>query len=400
MARHHKDWITGFEEVGQGIQSPKIFLTWSAISCLSWAVRNQVHWRQETAYIWYPNLFVILVANPGVGKSAIKLAARIMLEATGRPAGPNQTTSASMLKEMFELRSLVPMERGASPVESCGMWLPRDELGNFMDPTDELLLSILTELFDGDLLYRKTTKTQGFQELTNPWIGLLGGCTPAWLRGNMPIHTFEAGFGSRCIFVEGQLVPTVDMFPDGNVQLEEWRLRYAGLVADLKSISEDYVGTFEIPVELRPEFNDRANLYRHRAVKEYNGGPFAGYLTRKIIHLTKIAMICNLSRGGDMVLEVQDLERAEQILEHQEHRMHRIFHNVARSEHAHTPLILLQHIQNHGPTVDENIVFRLVMGRHTLREVQEALGSLEKAGYINRVGRNITLTDKGEAYEL
>lgn len=62
-------WIREFLSYTEGIPSPYIYRKWAAITALSGALERR-------AYLWttkrllFPNLFVLLVGPPGVGKSA------------------------------------------------------------------------------------------------------------------------------------------------------------------------------------------------------------------------------------------------------------------------------------------------------------------------------------------
>ena len=64
------DWVEGFIDLTDNIQSPLIFRKWAAITILAGALERKV-WVHTKGSNLYPNMFTILVGPPGVGKSEV-----------------------------------------------------------------------------------------------------------------------------------------------------------------------------------------------------------------------------------------------------------------------------------------------------------------------------------------
>ena len=77
------DWITNFMTFTEGLPTPEIFRLWSGISTIAATLERRV-WVATGRGVIYPNLFVVLVAPPAVGKSvAIDQSIRAIQTATG-----------------------------------------------------------------------------------------------------------------------------------------------------------------------------------------------------------------------------------------------------------------------------------------------------------------------------
>src|SRR4051812_35383690 len=61
-------WIESFLEATNGLPAPSIFLKWAAISAIAGALERKV-WVRMNRMNLYPNMYVFLVAAPGVGKT-------------------------------------------------------------------------------------------------------------------------------------------------------------------------------------------------------------------------------------------------------------------------------------------------------------------------------------------
>ena len=98
------DWIDTFVSYSEGIPSPEIFRLWVAISIVGGAMERRC-WMKSARGVLYPNMFILLVAPPAVGKTqAISLAMEIVyasrkgIEASAvMKIAPSSVTKASLV---------------------------------------------------------------------------------------------------------------------------------------------------------------------------------------------------------------------------------------------------------------------------------------------------------------
>jgi hypothetical protein len=65
MARNHADWLKAFVDYASYGEAPKRMYFWTGVSTLAGALRRRV-WIDQFYFQWYCNMYVILVAPPGV----------------------------------------------------------------------------------------------------------------------------------------------------------------------------------------------------------------------------------------------------------------------------------------------------------------------------------------------
>src|SRR6516164_1438064 len=71
--RHCRSWIERFIDYTSNLEAPEIWRKWSAISMIAATLEQKV-WA-DTGGNLYPNLYVFLVGQPGMGKSRSIMAA-------------------------------------------------------------------------------------------------------------------------------------------------------------------------------------------------------------------------------------------------------------------------------------------------------------------------------------
>src|SRR5215203_157636 len=65
MPRRTKDWLSAFVDYSGFGEAPKRMYFWVGVSAIAGALRRRV-WIDQAYFSWYPNLYVILVAPPGI----------------------------------------------------------------------------------------------------------------------------------------------------------------------------------------------------------------------------------------------------------------------------------------------------------------------------------------------
>ena len=68
--RRLPDWITSFEEYTSAFPSPQLFKKWGAIATIAMALERKC-WIKTNIGDLYPNLYILCLAPPGVGKTII-----------------------------------------------------------------------------------------------------------------------------------------------------------------------------------------------------------------------------------------------------------------------------------------------------------------------------------------
>lgn len=317
------DWIEDYLAYTSGIISPDLFRLWTAIGTLAAALERRC-WIETSSGLLYPNLFVLLVAPPGVGKTeSIKRGEELLSLTKKFKIAPKSVTSASLVDAVGEAARRTPID--GQLVEYSSLFLPAGELGVLLPAHDLGFLSILNDLYDNPANYTEKRRTLDRNtDIVRPQINILGGSQPAYLTSLLPEEAWNMGFTSRMIMVYANSAPKKPLFsfdPRDYALLERQK---AHLVAHLSKL-----GSAHTPFTLTQGAMDNISLW-HLA-----GGPpipqhsrLAHYNSRRTIHLLKLCMVASVSRDTTFEITEFDVERAKTWLFDVERLMPDIFRDM------------------------------------------------------------------------
>lgn len=276
----------------------------------------------------YPNIYVILVGPPGVGKSAILSQAERMLRALqDHHIAPNSVSSASLVDSLvLANRKIIRPNDTPAYVQFHYLTVIASELGVFLPIYDPLFMNSLTKFYDGEHYEeRRRTGKVNLSKLEHPHLGIIGGTTPSYLNSFLPEGAWDQGFTSRSLFVYAGEPVFRDIFEeDGN--LDELTKVYTNLIHDLKSIGhENLYGKMEWSKDAAAAITawNRKGL---PPVPEH--GKLVHYNSRRLAHVIKLCMVASISRSNDLLIEVEDYQTAIDWILEIEDKMPDIFHSM------------------------------------------------------------------------
>ena len=111
------DWIDDFMDLTDGLPSPRIFRLWSGITCIAGALERRA-WIETAQSNVYPNLFVVLVAPPGVGKTqAVNPVEDFWKDCKKFKVMPNNVTKAALIDALVSAGQTRIFNDGANILE-------------------------------------------------------------------------------------------------------------------------------------------------------------------------------------------------------------------------------------------------------------------------------------------
>jgi len=134
-ARRCHSLIESFVAATSNLESPEIFRKWAAIASIAATLEQKV-WL-ETSSALYPNLYVFLVAHPGVGKTrTVRAVKRYFTELPEPHIAPTSVTASSLVDALVKAkRTLIRIPEG--PLEYNSLLIAADELTAFMHKYDD-----------------------------------------------------------------------------------------------------------------------------------------------------------------------------------------------------------------------------------------------------------------------
>lgn len=378
--RNHADWLTAFMDYASYGEAPRHMYFWSGVSALAGALRRKV-WIDQAYFKWYPNMYIVLVAPPGiVSKSTTAgIAMNLLRKVPGIKFGPDVVTWPALIGAFAESTEGFDYE-GAIHAMSA-LTLESSEFGNLLNPQDKDMVDLLVALWDGKPgTFEKKTKHSGNDSVENPWINLIACTTPSWIAGNFPEYMIGGGFTSRCIFV----------YADAKAKY----VAYPGLTVppNLDAMADKLVQDLEHISTLTGEFTltpgavawGEAWYKRHYTVRSANldDDRFGGYIARKQTHIHKLAMILSASSGDSLRITDEHLTVADQMVTDLEPDMQFVFSKIGKSDNALYAERLIWFVHSKGK-VPYHEAYRYVHSYFpSMRDFEDILSGCVRAGYV------------------
>ena len=323
--RNVSSWLDSFVELTKTRHSPENFRLWSAASAVASGLQRKVHCRIMGREL-YPNLFILLVADPGVGKSNAIFSARDIITRDKRiKMAPQRITKEAfyMVLEESAANLIIPGE-AIQTHHSLSAFI--DEFGVFVRRGDLDFMADLADLYDCPTRFQYRTKHQVSQDLAKAWFNFISGCTPAWVKESFTEIALEQGFPARIIAVYGSQKSIPDLWSTGTEDTDNDKLRDV-LVEDFAEICE-----------LRGEFiwqSEAARMFQSwvsDGMKPFPQDPrLRHYCTRRIMHVAKLSMVVSASESNELVITLEHFRRARDILMGAELEMHKAYAVVGKN---------------------------------------------------------------------
>jgi hypothetical protein len=371
-------WIDSFIELSKPIESPVIHRKWAAIGAIAAALEQKV-WIQTTGTL-FPNMYIWLVGDPGVGKSrAVTLAGQFLRNLPEFHIAPTSITSASLVDFMVDSKVLLTLLTQA-PVEYNSGTILADELTAFTSEYDQDMVGVLTKFYDVDTPYGQKRRGKDINIfLKRPQLNMIIGVTPSNLMKYVPAYAWDQGFTSRLILVHSNEFVMIDnIFEQTIVDLPP------DMVHDLNCIRSLY-GEFIVDETYRGMFHQW---------RQSKGAPapthprLTHYCTRRWAHVLKLSMVSCVDRGDSLLITGQDFVRARDWLLEAEQTMPQIFQNTATAIDAKAQDELLYFVRTHdkGSGVKEDRIIREARKMLPINAVKATIDMLVKSGMLEQIG--------------
>ena len=325
-------------------------------------------------YILYPNLYVILVSESGVGmkSTAIKIGTNNFLE----KAVPDLTIMRGAITVKF-LVDWMSQAIAKSADGTAEVTIFCEEFRVFAKGlyADSGIIENLTKLYDCGV-WEYGTGGSGIYKVEKPCINLLAASTPEWLTTGSAADFIGGGFSSRivpvAIVVDEKQVANPKKVPL-STDLEK------KLIADLTAIGQ-LKGQFFVTKGAEDFFEQ---WYIKRDKLKNPDQRMKGYYSKKHDQALKIAMILSASIDDDLVITEDHIESALQLLGKIELTMQYAFQGVAWGERAKYQDKVLAKIEEKGMIPHWVLLqcFHYCMTGNDLTAIIHTLTEEEKIGY-------------------
>ena len=373
--RKHPSWIDEFVEATGYLNSPRIYRKWAALYAVSSALQRKTHLMAMGREL-YPNLFVMLVGPPGLGKSMAMEPVKDLLSSL-----PNVVLSPARLspEKFIQLvsRSSKILPQPDDPYFSQSAYAVLvSEIASFIRPQDDQIVTTLTDFFDCAKLWRYATLSRDEDRIENLYLTLLGGITPKTLADNFGAKAIGAGFTARVNFVYSDEYSPPNIF--GTVSVPD----LSSFQLDLAAIHKMH-GTFHFSREAA----QRLQALVTAGIPPTPTDPkFEEILTRRWVHLTKLAMLYSAAESSNLKIELTHLDAALETFLEYEACMAQSFAYMGASPVAQAIREIISFIKNEyaltGRPVTEAAVKKILLKDVQPQYVNSVLSELLQSGQL------------------
>ena len=359
----------------------------------------------DSAWEIFPNLYIMLCAPPGVGKSIVNEAKNMLLhfDEKGVPATngdssnstksylfPISPDSTSVQKLMDNLARKPQNVPGRPPYYHSSVSFILDELASIFKSNAEDMMTFLLTAWPCPKTYDDQKIVAGSRYIRNMFINLIGGIQPDVFSRMKRVDVLSNGFMRRFIIAyETMSRSRIAIIPPHS---EEQLAVKQELLVQLLKLSKLYGKVTYTPdaVALINEWHGDVDKF------VLNKSPYLiDYYQSKIIQAQKLAMCYHFSESTAMVIGIDPLRRAIKFLESLEHRMHYPFIPSASTDVADVKADVVKLLFQVPAGMTVNDMYRQFQKKLSHKDFLTVISDLLVANTVERTGSNkVKLKDR------
>ncbi len=321
--RHFPDFLDAYAAFARDEFCPRQFHYWTGVSIIGASLERKV-WIPRGKWNLHPNLYVLLVAKPGIGKSSAgnigaELLRQLGTEETRIKILASQNSQASFIDQFTGYKQFYVGEK--EHTHSSAYFYASEGSNSLAEiKGGGTIIPVLTDFYDCPGHWDKVLM-MGQTPLRNVCCNMLACVTFSFLEQLVPQREAEGGFASRLLFVLQDEVlirkPLWDETAPADTRdklLEDLNQIYA--MSGPFRVAESFKRRYEAWFPLNDEH--RQGLKSER---------MQHFLARKHTNVLKLCMICAASESSDMILETRHWERALKMIEVEEAKLPTVIKN-------------------------------------------------------------------------
>lgn len=383
MARHLSNWLEAYVKLMENTEPAKLFDVWVGYSVIAAALRRKVS-LQLGRLIYYPNIYVVLVAEPGVARKtqAIKYGINFLDTIPEIRMSSDSATKEAMTDDIegAGLDALMPT---GETLRHCSLNIISKEFESFLGQKKEntRMLTALTDLFDCPDKWSARTRHSKSPDIIRPWVNLLAATTPDSLASSLPATAVGGGLTSRIMFIWADKKKKSVAIP--GMTEEEVKLKEK-LEKDLYQISQ-LNGEFRMTADCRNKWIDWYDNFDEDESGDRicTDKSFSGWYSRKPTYIIKMSMLRAAAESNEMVVHWHHVEEAIKEIVSVEHLMGNAFKAIGKSEISAEVDTVLTIVNNYG-WISEKQLMTIVWRDIDSSKFDNVIDTIIKTGKVVR----------------
>ena len=368
----------------KGNEVPVIFHKWAGLVALSACAGRRFWLPRGGVYTVYPNIYVLLVGEPGTKKSTAMDIALSYIDAVGDiPVCADRISKEALAKELSASDSparktfIDPVTK--EKVEYNITVIFADEWSNFIGIDPVGMIEFFTTVY-GRGKYEVKTKNKGNDVILGPCFPLIGGMTPSVTDGLFKQNIISGGFTRRAFMVFSHPSKKAVAHPYIADDQEEAWLR---CIARGKEIATTLCGPFDWTKEAFKWFDDWYTKHKKTSIAETKHYR-QSWSNSKHDQALKLAMLLQLGQSDERLITVPNLERALDLIAEVEVTLDTVFEGAGRNEQSSIANKILMLLKTQG-FIPKKKLFRDLYADATRQELVEILTHLSETDQVKLV---------------
>ena len=354
-----ENWLDAYYEWTEQTESAPLFHKWCGVSTIASALQKKVSLHHGRLNI-YPNLYIILVAEPGVARKtqAIDYSIDVMSQIDGISRAADATTRESLI-QAIESATHDQMMPDGMIFKHNSLTIVSRELEDFIGSKKEnhRMVTTLTALFDcGSKPWVYQTKNSGTNKLSSVFVNLIAATTPESLAACLPSAAIGGGLTSRVLFIYTNERNSKFAKPPRPSEVLS-----KALIQDLELITR-ISGVYSLSPHCDSKWEEWYNTFDGEALyRKCKDRMFAAFYSRKSTLVLKVAQSLTAAKTSSMEIEWNTLEEAIAMVEAVEDKMANAFSAVGRSDITVDVTAVCDIIEKYGKIYEKqlmHLVFR------------------------------------------
>ena len=353
------NWLDSYLRLMENTEPARLFDKWVGYSVIASALRRKVS-LQLGRLVYYPNIYVVLVAEPGVARKtqAIKYGVNFLNTIPDIRLSADSSTKEAMTDDV-ENSGMDELLVDGTTLRHSSLNIISKEFESFLGQKKEntRMLTALTDLFDCPDDWSSRTKHSGSNKIINPWVNLLAATTPDSLANSLPASAVGGGLTSRIMFIWADKKKKSVAIPA--MTEEELKIKEM-LEKDLYRISR-LSGNYTMTADCMKKWI----AWYDRFDEDESGDricpdkSFSGWYSRKPTYIIKISILRAAAESSKLVIEWRHIEEAISAIREVEYSMGNAFKAIGKSEISGEVDTVLQIIRNAGKISEKELMTKI-----------------------------------------
>lgn len=355
----NNNWLDSYLRLMENTEPARLFDKWVGYSVIASALRRKVS-LQLGRLVYYPNIYVVLVAEPGVARKtqAIKYGVNFLNTIPDIRLSADSSTKEAMTDDV-ESSGMDELLVDGTTLRHSSLNIISKEFESFLGQKKEntRMLTALTDLFDCPDDWSSRTKHSGSNKIINPWVNLLAATTPDSLANSLPASAVGGGLTSRIMFIWADKKKKSVAIPA--MTEEELKIKEM-LEKDLYRISR-LSGNYTMTADCMKKWI----AWYDRFDEDESGDricpdkSFSGWYSRKPTYIIKISILRAAAESSKLVIEWKHIEKAIEEIREVEYLMGNAFKAIGKSEISGEVDTVLQIIRNAGKISEKELMTKI-----------------------------------------